>query len=391
MIVYTLKKEKITLDDKPLASGGEGEVRQVVSCPSRFTNVCAKLYFKPQQTAEKEKKIRYMVENPPSTIVGKGSMLAWPLETIYSDRKDFIGFLMPNAFPDSKKLVILTTQKIKSSLKNEWTKFDKEKDKKTALISRLKLVNNIAIPIHLLHETGKYVLKDFKPDNVLVTPNGKVTVVDMDSIQICDNAKMLFAGSAATLEYIPPEFYKGVGQNEKVPLERSWDYFAISVVFYQLIFGLHPYVSTPVKETEESHTISYCIKENLFPFGSNASKIKSFPAPHNNFKIIPQSVKNLFMRAFGDEPENRPTVMEWGKTVNTIVRSGPSEDPPKKLETDSHKYCPKCGTSNVKQAKYCKACGASFEGGKTRNGGTIAAIIVIVGIILLFILFLLGL
>lgn len=397
MIVYTSKREKVELEDKPLASGGEGEVHRVVSCPSRFTDVCAKLYFKPQQTVEKEKKIRFMVENPPSTIVGKGSMLAWPVETVYSDKKGFIGFLMPTAFPGSKKLVILTPPKIKPSLKEEWAKFDKEKDKKVALISRLKLVNNIAIPIHFLHETDKYVLKDFKPDNVLVTPNGKVVVVDMDSIQICDEGKMLFEGSAATLEYIPPEFYKGVGQDKKVPLEKSWDNFAISVVFYQLIFGLHPYVSTPKNETEESHTISHSIKENLFPFGSNSMKIKTYPKLHDNFKVIPREVRDLFIRAFGDEPKHRPTVMEWGKTVNAVLRampqgptpSDPSQpNPPKQPES---KCCPKCGTSNTTQAKFCKSCGYSFDGSGKGNGGTIVAIIITIGAILLLILFLLGL
>lgn len=392
MIVYTSKKEKVELEDKPLASGGEGEVHRVVSCPRQFTNVCAKLYFKPQQTVEKEKKIRYMVENPPSPIVGKGSMLAWPVETIYSDKKRFIGFLMPTAFPGSKKLVILTTPKIKSSLKEQWAKFDKEKDKKVALISRLKLVNNIAIPIHFLHETDKYVLKDFKPDNVLVTPNGKVIVVDMDSIQICDKGKMLFEGSAATLEYIPPEFYKGVGQDKKVPLEKSWDNFAISVVFYQLIFGLHPYVSTPKNETEESHTISHSIKENLFPFGSNSMKIKTYPKLHDNFKVIPQEVRALFIRAFGDNPNNRPLAMEWGKTIHSILRSiegGPT--PPPRIPSPPtpsapKKRCAKCGEENSQHATYCRKCGSILDGaGKGKHDTLIAVIVVLVFLALLLI------
>ncbi len=327
MLVYTYDKESLVLKDEPFSSGGEGEVRNVVTCPSRFNNVCAKLYFKPKQTKEQEKKIRFMVENPPSNFIGSSMMLAWPLETLYNQSGTFIGFLMPMAFPDSKKLTILILPKLKRTLKTEWYKFDKEYNIKYALVSRMKLINNIAIPIHILHSTNKYVLKDFKPDNVLVTSTGKVTIVDMDSIQICENGRLLFPGTAATDTYIPPEFYKGVGQNKKDILEKSWDNFAVSVVFYQLLFGLHPYVVVPYVDSEESNTIPYCIKENLFPFGINASKIKSFAKPHNNFNIVPPQVQQLFVRAFGLNPNDRPQAMEWGKTIKQVLDNVGTVDP----------------------------------------------------------------
>ena len=319
MLVYTYKKESVNLEEEPFSSGGEGEVRNVTSCPSRFNSVCAKLYFKSKQTKEQEKKIRFMVENPPSNIVGNGMMIAWPLETIYNQSGTFMGFLMPMAFPDSKKLTILVLPKLKRTLKAEWYKFDKEYNIRYALVSRMKLINNIAIPIHILHSTNKYVLKDFKPDNVLVTSTGKITIVDMDSIQICDKGKLLFPGTAATDTYIPPEFYKGVGRNQQDILQKSWDNFAVGVVFYQLLFGLHPYVVVPYVDSEESNTIPYCIKENLFPFGINSSKIKSFAKPHNNFNIVPPQVQQLFVRAFGSNPNDRPQAMEWGKTIKQVL------------------------------------------------------------------------
>ena len=329
MIVYTYKKEKVNLAEKPFSSGGEGEVRSVATCPSRFSNVCAKLYFKP--TVEQEKKIRFMVENPPQNIVGKSMMLAWPLETIYKQDGTFVGFLMPMAFPDSKKLSILVVPKLKAALKDKWYKFDKEYDVKCALISRMKLINNIALPIYFLHSTDKYVLKDFKPDNVLVTSTGEVAIVDMDSIQICNKGKLIFPGTAATDNYIPPEFYKGVGQNKQDILQESWDNFAISVVFYQLLFGLHPYVVTPFVDSEESSTIPYCVKENLFPFGNNASKVKSYASPHDNFKIVPDAVQKLFVRAFGSNPDDRPQTEEWIKTIKKVIDdSGVYLPPPPK-------------------------------------------------------------
>ena len=387
MIVYTYKKEKIVLADEPFAAGGEGEVRRVISCPSEYSNNCAKLYFKPKQTEDHEKKIRFMVENPPSNIVGDRMMLAWPIETIYAKKSgQFLGFLMPTAFPNSRKLVILTTLRIKKAHKTEWYKFDKERDKKDALVSRMKLINNIAIPLHLLHETNKYVLKDFKPDNVLVSPTGEVTIVDMDSIQICDSGKLLFPGTAATEEYVPPEFYNsGVGRDSSIPLSKSWDNFAVAVVFYQILFGLTPYALTPKTHTEDSNTIPYCISHNLFPFGKNASEIQMVPKPHYNFNVIPQPIKDLFIRAFGDSPEDRPQVMEWGKTINTVIRSIPNCPPPTPpqpptppIPSNPSKKCPQCGAVNEEKAICCNACGFSFKGKKR-----ILRTIIIVSIIIL--------
>ena len=390
MIVYTSKKEKVVLADEPLASGGEGEVRKVTSCPSRFNDVCAKLYFKPKQTKKQEQKIRFMVANPPSIVVGKGMMLAWPLETIHGKNGEFMGFLMPLAFPDSRQLVILTLPKLKKAYKTEWYKFDKELDIRTALISRMKLINNISIPIHSLHATGKYVLKDFKPENVLVTPTGQIAIVDMDSIQICENGKLLFPGTAATPDYMPPEFYNlNVGVDEKKPLDKSWDNFAVSEVFYQLMFGLKPYAVAPKTESDESNTIPYCISHNLFPFGKNTSEIAKIPAPHNNFKIVPKPVQELFIRAFDDNPNNRPQAVEWGKTIHSVLLSidtgegtppkpEPQPKPQPKPQPEPEpgpgpepvKYCPKCGTSHTVSAQFCKKCGYDFKNSGTKSGCT---------------------
>ena len=367
MILYTSKKEKVVLSDTPIAAGGEGEVRQIDSCPSQYSNVCAKLYFKGGQTKEQECKIRFMVDNPPSTIMGKGMMLAWPLETLHNSKGGFMGFIMPTAFPNSKKLVILTLPTIKKAYKSEWYKFDKELNIKTALVSRLKLINNIAIPIHKLHATGKYVLKDFKPDNVLVTPQGMITIVDMDSIQICENGKVLFPGTAATADYMPPEFYTNkVGMDKFVPLEQSWDNFAVSEVFYQLLFGLKPYAVIPLSDAEDSNTIPYCIAHNLFPFGKNAALIAKVPSPHNNFHIIPESVKTLFIRAFGDNPANRPQAMEWGRTINAELKlmpiTEPAPSPPSPVPpVEPPRFCRKCGKSLKPDALFCNKCGTKIN------------------------------
>lgn len=327
MIVYSSQKEKLTLSDDPISagSGGEGEIHSVLSKPARFGEVCVKIYFIPKRTSSLEQKIKYMVANPPATISPAGSMIGWPLEVVYDLQGHFLGFVMPLAFSGSEKLIQLTSTKLSKRLNPIWAdKFDRSLGA-VSMIARLKLICNIAIPIHVLHSTERFVLKDFKPENVLITPNGKVTLVDMDSVQITENGRLLFPGTAATPNYMPPEYYmRHVGKNINVPIEKSWDYFAIGVVFYQLIFGIHPYNVTPLVMTNsESNEIYQNIARNLFPFGANAARIKAYPAVHNNFNNLPSTLQLLFKAALSDKGNERPTPEAWVKVLKKEILKAP--------------------------------------------------------------------
>lgn len=321
MDIYTSKHELIKISDSPLASGGEGEVREIISSPAQYKGTCAKIYYQQKRTTQQAGKIRYMVNNPPAKVKGEGFLIGWPVEYITDKNGEFLGFLMPLAFPDSKQLVNLVTPKLSRRLSDEWyIRFDRSNGK-YSLVSRLKLICNISIPIHLLHSTKRYVLKDFKPENVLITHDGKVTIVDMDSVQISENGKLIYPGTAATPNYIPTELYKyGIGKSEEDVLTTSWDQFALGVVFYQLLFGLHPYVVTPyVSNESDTNEIFQNISNDLFPFGSNTGKIKSYPDPHKKFAILPPPVQQLFLRTFSLDYNNRPSAEEWGRTIHGIV------------------------------------------------------------------------
>ncbi|WP_284438423.1 protein kinase domain-containing protein [Prevotella communis] len=323
MEVYTSKHEKIVLKNDAFSSGGEGEVRNIVSGPSRFKNICVKIYYQKKRTPEQEKKIKYMISNPPAKVDGIGFLIGWPLDYVTDAGGKFLGFVMPLAFPNSKQLITLTATKLSKKLDSGWHDRYDRANGKSALVARMKLICNIAIPIHILHSTGKYVLKDFKPENVLITHDGRVTIVDMDSVQISEGNRLLHAGMAATPNYMPPEYYnQGVGKAKNALLHKSWDYFAIGVVFYQILFGLHPFVVTPwVQQDADSNEIYQSISQNLFPFGVNSHKIKSYPELHDKFKVLPKQLQDLFLRAFSDSPSNRPGAEEWGKCIHALVKN----------------------------------------------------------------------
>ncbi len=321
MIIYTSEHEMMRLANKPFASGGEGSIYKILDGYDHLDDYCVKVYRSEDLARKQEARIKYMIENPPARLRGNGFIIGWPVEQVFDKNGVFVGFVMPLAFPESIQLTELTTPPLRKTLGEEWINRYEWRDDKEHLVSRLKLIYNIAAPVFHMHSTGKYVLKDFKPENVLITYQGKVTIVDIDSIQISDGDKLLFPGTASTPNYIPPEFYnKGVGKTLDSIVDKSWDQFAMGVVFYQILMGIHPFVVTPKNlRADGSNDLYHNIASGLFPFGEYRKKIEITPPPHNRFKELPKELQNLFVRALSDDYESRTCAKEWGKCVRDIL------------------------------------------------------------------------
>lgn len=337
MIVFTKTHTRLNVSDTTIAAGGEGEIHLVEETSVEYSNTCVKIYYKKKLNKLLHSKIEYMVRNQPNRLTSKGYKICWPTETIYNDKKEFIGFLMPLSFSNSIKLTYLTSTKIskKQELLDWRKKFSRDLGA-YAFYNRFKLIHNLLLPIYEIHKSKNYVIHDLKPDNILVNSSGKISMIDMDSIQI-KNSTVSFPGSAATFEYIPTEFYK-IPNASKTLKDQTWDMFAAGVIFYELLFGIHPFLVTAKNSTDEDG-ISYNIKENLFPFGDNWHKIINRPTPHNYFRKLPNELKELFMRTFSGFPSKRPTAEEWISIIHQIVEDGrgkylPPEPPEEKPKPD---------------------------------------------------------
>ena len=94
--------------------------------------------------------------------------------------------------------------------------------------------------------------------------------------------------------------------------------FALSVIYYQILFGLHPFAVTPLSTIVRSNEIRDCIEMKLFPFGRNYRKIKVIPPPHNYFNNLPIELRRLFLLSF-EEVNMRSTAEMWGKTFKKII------------------------------------------------------------------------
>jgi serine/threonine protein kinase len=312
----TSQNQKITVEEKPLSvAGGEGQVHRIIA-PSFYKNYCIKIFHSNQRNAEREPKLSYMIKHSPSELIGEKYMICWPTELVY-DKNQFVGFVMPLAFEGSISLYDICRPTMKKNLDEKWHKFNFSTSQ--GVILRLKLCANLAIAIHKIHQMNHYMLVDMKPQNILLTDLGTISIIDLDSIQIADGSKVTYPAHAVTAEYIPPEGHSSQLHPSEDYIPVSWDRFSLAVVFYEVLFGLPPFAATYNGKYKDCDTIAEKIKFGLFPHAAKSKKyLESLPPLHNNFQRLPKPLKDLFLQAFikgHNLPKARPSAEEWGRSL----------------------------------------------------------------------------
>lgn len=310
MIVYTAKRGRLTINDLPFSKGGEGSVYKIPSNPK----YCVKIYHPEKRNADRKNKLEYMVLHPPSPLITNEYIICWPTNVVYDQNGRFVGFVMPMAFDNSVLCYEICRMGIDRDLGKVWMDCYNRRSR-LGLINRLKLIDNIALPINAIHAKGKYVLVDFKPQNMLITSDGRISIIDLDSIQIKDGTQQ-FLCPVSTPEYLPPELQHNPRLGS-VALDSSCDRFALAVIFYQILYGLHPFTVTA--HDNRISEIRELIAKGLFPYGRYSHKIKVVPEPHQRYELLPPEVKNLFRHAFDAVPQARPSAENWGITLYNFI------------------------------------------------------------------------
>jgi serine/threonine protein kinase len=85
-----------------------------------------------------------------------------------------------------------------------------------------------------VHESG-YMHLDFKPENILVTRNGAVRLVDFDMAQPVPEKPVKFSKNPGTPGYMAPE------QLKREPIDARADIFAFGVSAYELVTNQKPF------------------------------------------------------------------------------------------------------------------------------------------------------
>lgn len=313
----------LTLDENPLGRGGQATVYKI-HFPVQLGDYCVKIYHV-SCTKDLIERLKYMIAHPPQNVRTSTFRICWPAGFAYNTAKQIVGFYMPTAFTNSRDLSILTYYVKGKTISDRFTKntdwFDKyERNAKQGIINRLKMMANISLAFQQIHQTNNYVVLDVKPQNILATSNGKISIVDADSFQIAQNEKILFSGTAATPEYCAPEFIEQYKQGR--PFSVSNDLFSLSIIFYQFLVGLHPFSGSRLLapyDTDEYCELQAVIQRSLFLYGCNKRYVQALsPNPHLFFEKMPKSLQLMFIRAF-DAPNYRPTMETWYKELYKLI------------------------------------------------------------------------
>jgi eukaryotic-like serine/threonine-protein kinase len=133
-----------------------------------------------------------------------------------------------------------------------------------------------------MHENG-FMHLDFKPENVLVTPNGSVRLIDFDLVQpIPEKPTKFTKKNPGTPAYMPSE--QLLGQ----PLSHHADIFAYGVTAYELLTSQKPFPGDTPEEI---------LKRQL--------DRSEFILPRQYNPDIPPAMEKVILRCLEQEPERR--------------------------------------------------------------------------------------
>jgi DNA-binding helix-hairpin-helix protein with protein kinase domain len=329
MRVFLEDGTPVKLSSQKLGDGGEGAVYLVDSNP-KFIEKCVKIYTKPKP--EQHEKIKFMVKNTPSFFDNDGCKICWPERIIYDRNKNFIGFMMPCAYPNSVTL----NRFISLGRKVPWiNKYDLKTD--SGLRRRIGLCKNIARVFYFIHRANFYVVGDVKPHNILLDENCNISLVDLDSIQIIDTNKgVKFFTLVASAEYAAPEVMREIMKNTgNTEIHITADKFSIALLFYFILVGIHPYAVSPKNGGGSGqNSIHELIKNGYYAHGKRANDIYKMNLLHNNVHQLPSEIQELFKKnlcgGVNDTSKRAPASI-WGELFSTVLNDSSSH----KLVTNS--------------------------------------------------------
>jgi len=144
-----------------------------------------------------------------------------------------------------------------------------------------QIILDMAGGLEHVHESG-YIHLDFKPENVIVSRNGGVRLVDFDLAQPLVDAPLKLTKNPGTPAYMAPEQLQGK------PIDQRVDIFAFGVAAYELLTNQKPFVGENINEILRSQLTR---EQFMLPRQLNAD--------------IPPPLQNAILKCIENEPNKR--------------------------------------------------------------------------------------
>jgi serine/threonine-protein kinase len=144
-----------------------------------------------------------------------------------------------------------------------------------------QIILDMAEGLEHVHESG-YIHLDFKPENVLVSRNASVRLVDFDLAQPLADAPIKLSKNPGTPAYMAPEQLQGE------PIDQRVDIFAFGVAAYELLTNAKPFPG-----------------ENINEILSRQLLRSEFATPRQLNPDIPADLERAILKCIETEPNKR--------------------------------------------------------------------------------------
>lgn len=179
-----------------------------------------------------------------------------------------------------------------------------------SLNDRLAVVAEVARIVHHAHTRG-VVHRDLKPANILVTPDGRLKVLDFGVARVLEDdsdsahTMQTQAGQVlGTLPYMSPE--QVLGETERI--DTRSDVYTLGVILYELLTGRLPHDVTGKSIIEAARAIT---EETARPLTALS-------------QAVPRDVRTMVGKAMSREPERRyQSAEELASDIGRFLRFEP--------------------------------------------------------------------
>ena len=150
------------------------------------------------------------------------------------------------------------------------------------------------------------VIGDLNEANALVSPEGDVRLIDVDSFQV-KTPSGLVPCEVARPEYLAPELH-GLSLDDRERFPTS-DRFSLAILLFQLLaLGRHPFAGRPRDPKATPIALEEGMRQGWFPY-TEGSPLQ--PPAGFEWDYLSPRLQQLFVEAFTRPPERRPFAAEW--------------------------------------------------------------------------------
>lgn len=303
----------IEIDSHSVSSDEYGTIHRIDS-PFLFRKRVFKKLNDENQNEAICSQIQDMIDNPPKQISESDFKICWPIDIVYDESNNFVGYIMPQTLDKSIELEHFLEGNVKD-LPQEFDKFFDIEDKYAL---RYQVCANL---FEALKSVTHYPLVDISTNNVYIDSEAKVYLVNCESMFVVptDIERVKFRQSLVKNNSL----IKGKNKQQVAQISNNfWGKVSLAILSYQILFDIHPFEAKFVPPYDSLTGQNQRITSNLFVHGYGSKYLAYLPSAHRVFYKLHPRIQALFRDALEIKISRyKPTIEDWSSNFQTFLEN----------------------------------------------------------------------